>query len=63
MQYILGETKFFPSLSRKVRAGETIELPKEEAEALNASHPGLLRAATVKTMAAPSVVRKKKARK
>ena len=59
MKYIVGETIFSRELGHKIRAGETIELNAEAADAMNQAHPGLLRKETVKTVAAPTVVRVK----
>lgn len=58
MQYVLSQTHYFRETGAKVEAGDTVELTKEQADAANAAHPGLLRLARLNTQAHPKVIRK-----
>ena len=56
-QYTVSETYFFRETGNKVEAGGTVELTEEQAEAHNASHPGLLKTVRRTTQAHPTAVR------
>ena len=56
-QYTVSETYFFRETGNKVEAGGTVELTEEQAEAHNASHPGLLKPVRQTTQAHPTAVR------
>lgn len=56
--YEVSERHYFRPIGRKLHPGQVVELLEDEAAALNAAHPGLLREARVTTQDGPAVARR-----
>ena len=56
-QYDVSKDCWIPSHGRTVYPCETVELPKDVAEALMHNEPGLLKPASMTTQGRPSAVR------